>query len=98
MGVSWSGEIISYYTSEGIFWYIVDSINALQGLWIFLIFLAKPRVLKSIKATLGIKPKDDISNATTTTNVSKHSGFASDSRTSVVNANELVELVEKEKK
>ncbi|XP_059092459.1 probable G-protein coupled receptor Mth-like 3 [Tigriopus californicus] len=51
MGLSWTFEIISWILSTSTpcwMWYVPDAINLLQGLWIFLIFGAKPKRLAEI--------------------------------------------------
>lgn len=54
MGITWSSEIISAYVREPeALWLIFDTINALQGLWIFFIFVFKDNVWKAIKKKLG---------------------------------------------
>jgi hypothetical protein len=47
MGLSWCLEIISWAVGgDAIFWYIPDSINLLQGLWIFILCVWMTRLRK----------------------------------------------------
>lgn len=55
MGISWLMELItSFYTEPQYLWCITDSVNVLQGLFVFLIFVFKRNVLTAIKKRLGM--------------------------------------------
>lgn len=50
MGIPWSFEILSkYFQNDWIIWDILDEINALQGVMIFVIFVAKRNVIMSLR-------------------------------------------------
>jgi hypothetical protein len=50
MGIPWSFEILSrIFHNKWIIWYILDEINALQGVMIFAIFVAKRQVITSLR-------------------------------------------------
>uniref|UniRef100_A0A2S2Q9I7 G-protein coupled receptor n=1 Tax=Sipha flava TaxID=143950 RepID=A0A2S2Q9I7_9HEMI len=50
MGIPWSFEILSrIFHNKWIIWYILDEINALQGVMIFAIFVAKRQVIMSLR-------------------------------------------------
>lgn len=50
MGIPWSFEILSkYFHNEWIIWDILDEINALQGVMIFIIFVAKRKVIMNLR-------------------------------------------------
>ncbi|GLG99227.1 Probable G-protein coupled receptor Mth-like 1 [Gryllus bimaculatus] len=50
MGVTWITEIISWAEgSDGVYWYVTDAINLLRGLFIFVLFCCKPKVLKLLR-------------------------------------------------
>lgn len=60
MGMSWILEVISAVDKAldeqrrvRVFWIISDTFNALLGVFIFIIFVCKGRVLKLIKKRLG---------------------------------------------
>lgn len=56
MGTAWVFEVISWnldMTSLCPLWYLLDSFNILQGLWIFLTFAAKRSVVKRLWQKLG---------------------------------------------
>uniref|UniRef100_A0A336MEK8 CSON013820 protein n=1 Tax=Culicoides sonorensis TaxID=179676 RepID=A0A336MEK8_CULSO len=55
MGMSWILEVISALDSKRIIYYITDTFNALLGVFIFIIFVCKGRVLQLIKKRLGIQ-------------------------------------------
>ncbi|GBP62632.1 G-protein coupled receptor Mth2 [Eumeta japonica] len=59
MGAGWVWEVVSTFTSEPYwFWTMVDLINCLQGLFIFIILVLKPKVYYLIKKRLGIAQDD----------------------------------------
>lgn len=50
MGIPWSFEILSrIFQNEWFIWHILDEINALQGVMIFIIFVAKRKVIANLK-------------------------------------------------
>ncbi|XP_054271852.1 probable G-protein coupled receptor Mth-like 1 isoform X1 [Macrosteles quadrilineatus] len=55
MGVTWVFELISWVAggSES-YWYVTDAINALRGVFIFILFCCKEKVLGLVKAKLHI--------------------------------------------
>lgn len=59
MGVNWLAEIVSWLAdSEGTstsLWYVTDIGNALQGVFIFLIFVCKKRVLVLLGNKFNLK-------------------------------------------
>lgn len=60
MGVNWLAEVISFAFGEkfeAYIWYITDFGNALQGVFIFLIFVCKKRVFRLINQQLCSRPK-----------------------------------------
>lgn len=55
MGVNWLAEILSWAfssSSSESLWYVTDIGNSLQGVFIFLIFVCKKRVLKLLNKKL----------------------------------------------
>lgn len=58
MGGNWLAEILSIATnSNGILWNFVDIGNALQGVFIFVIFICQRRVLKLLGKKLCSRSK-----------------------------------------
>jgi len=50
MGIPWSFEILSkIFQNDWIIWDILDEINALQGVMIFVIFVAKRKVITNLR-------------------------------------------------
>lgn len=50
MGVSWLTEIISYAVGGDAYnWFFTDIINILTGVYVFVIFVCKPKVWKLLK-------------------------------------------------
>jgi len=50
MGIPWTFEILSKILQNDWFiWHILDEINALQGVMIFIIFVAKRKVITSLR-------------------------------------------------
>lgn len=45
MGIIWSLEVISFFFDHPI-WYITDAANALHGVFIFVIFVLKKKVIR----------------------------------------------------
>lgn len=54
MGINWSAEILSFAfgSSGSILWFVTDIGNTLQGVFIFIIFVCKKRVLELVKEKL----------------------------------------------
>ena len=51
MGINWTTELISNYTSNGdlrYVWYITDTANCLLGVAVFIIFVCKKRTLQMV--------------------------------------------------
>lgn len=79
MGVNWLAEIISWAmkseeaTDQEFVWYVTDIGNALQGVFIFVIFVCKKRVLilLSKKLNLDCFSFNTSESIKTTTSVSK---------------------------
>ncbi|XP_046623237.1 G-protein coupled receptor Mth2-like [Neodiprion virginianus] len=80
MGICWSTEVISGIWEEPRYiWYVTDMVNALQGILIFVIFVCKKKICRSLKQrynSLRVICKGCIfetrtadSSSTTTTNV-----------------------------
>jgi len=81
MGVNWLAEVISWATdmddSNGI-WYVTDIGNSTQGVFIFLIFICKKRVLRLLNKKLCpqfalFKTSTIVSTRTTTSITSRAS-------------------------
>lgn len=54
MGAGWFSELLStMFSSPAWLWAAVDLINELQGLFIFLILVCKPKVYHLIRKRLG---------------------------------------------
>lgn len=50
MGIPWSFEILSkFFHNDWIIWDILDEVNALQGVMIFIIFVAKRKVIMNLR-------------------------------------------------
>ncbi|VVC43990.1 Methuselah ectodomain, domain 2,GPCR, family 2-like,GPCR, family 2, secretin-like [Cinara cedri] len=50
MGIPWSFEVLSKVLKTNWFiWYVLDEINALQGVMVFVIFVAKRKVITSLR-------------------------------------------------
>ncbi|XP_023955200.2 probable G-protein coupled receptor Mth-like 3 isoform X2 [Bicyclus anynana] len=65
MGAGWVSELLSTIVTEPQWlWNIVDLMNELQGVFIFLILVAKPKVYLLIKKRLGLEKPDARNNAT----------------------------------
>ncbi|CAB0015162.1 unnamed protein product [Nesidiocoris tenuis] len=62
MGISWALENISYWDWNDVthIFYLSDLANALQGLFIFGIFILKKRVLKNKKVYTNIRKEHSI--------------------------------------
>ncbi|CAG0886929.1 unnamed protein product [Cyprideis torosa] len=52
MGITWVAEVISWAWGQNDFWYIVDYINALQGVFMFVIFVCKRKTLRYLSRIL----------------------------------------------
>lgn len=93
MGLTWIADIISMYVADNLFWKIFDVINASQGIFIFFIFLLKPRVFKSLKKNF-IKnyPLESSDTGISNISASKKSGL-SDSKDN----NEMTEITSRRK-
>ncbi|XP_031619298.1 probable G-protein coupled receptor Mth-like 1 [Contarinia nasturtii] len=61
MGITWCGDVLSWAHNVWLpknanqspdvpfyFWYVIDTINALQGVWIFLVVASQPQVFSAI--------------------------------------------------
>lgn len=71
MGISWMGEIVSALTEnyapfkhQKQFFYPMDILNCLQGLFIFILFVVKRRVHQALKKRLGFDEKKKFDRAT----------------------------------
>ncbi|XP_043216131.1 uncharacterized protein LOC122378743 [Amphibalanus amphitrite] len=51
MGITWVAELLSYLIGDSPVWYFFDVINILQGFFIFVAFILRPKVLQYIKKT-----------------------------------------------
>ncbi|XP_037081588.1 uncharacterized protein LOC119102326 [Pollicipes pollicipes] len=51
MGITWVAELLSYLIGDSVVWYFFDVINILQGFFIFVAFILRPKVLQYIKKT-----------------------------------------------
>lgn len=61
MGISWLLELIgTFFPEPRQFWYLWDSVNMLQGIFVFIIFVYKKKVLNAIKERLGVFPVNSI--------------------------------------
>jgi hypothetical protein len=49
MGITWMAEVISWKVGQPEAWYIFDLLNALQGVFIFFIFVCKPKILRHLR-------------------------------------------------
>lgn len=52
-GITFSVDAIAFISPDGIFFYLTDICNSLHGLFIFILFIMKPRVLRLIKNRLA---------------------------------------------
>ncbi|XP_043794159.1 G-protein coupled receptor Mth2-like isoform X2 [Apis laboriosa] len=71
MGISWIGEIVSAlienyapFKYQNQLFYLTDTFNCLQGLWIFILFVVKRRVHQALKKRLGFDEKKKFSRVT----------------------------------
>ncbi|XP_072936445.1 probable G-protein coupled receptor Mth-like 3 [Epargyreus clarus] len=65
MGAGWVSELLSTMVTQPLWlWNIVDLINELQGVLIFLILVVKPKVYYLIKKRLGLAKPDPQKNGT----------------------------------
>lgn len=53
-GITWSVDAVAFISPDGIFFYLTDICNSLQGVFIFILFILKPRVLRLIKNRFAI--------------------------------------------
>lgn len=53
-GFTWSVDGIAFISPDAIFFYLADICNSLHGVFIFILFIMKPRVLRLIKDRLAI--------------------------------------------
>lgn len=61
MGVSWMTEIISYIVGGDAYnWFFTDIINILTGVYVFVIFVCKPKVWKLLKTKFPSLERLDI--------------------------------------
>lgn len=55
MGVLWTCEVLSsFFPNPKWFWDIFDYLNMMQGLFVFIIFALKKRVIESLFIQLGM--------------------------------------------
>ncbi|XP_060856632.1 probable G-protein coupled receptor Mth-like 3 [Metopolophium dirhodum] len=76
MGIPWSFEMISKFFKNQwiILWVILDEINALQGVMIFIIFVAKSKVIMNLQKRLRGSMYHSESTKMTTTSGLSHNG------------------------
>jgi len=81
MGIPWSFEMISKFFKNQwtILWVVLDEINALQGVMIFIIFVAKSKVIMNLRKKLRGSTYHSESTKMTTTSGLSHSGSANKS-------------------
>lgn len=71
MGVTWVADIISWLVGGPVYvWYLTDLINALQGVFIFIVVGCQPQVWSAVKRIWSSKTGRGV---TTTTNGPQHS-------------------------
>lgn len=96
MGLNWLAEILSWafedYKSLEYVWYITDMGNALQGVFIFIIFVCKKRVLKitAEKFCPGSFKNVTSAGANTTASIDSNGSSSSDSEDVLKNPVELI--------
>lgn len=77
MGIPWSFEIMSrIFPNEMFIWHILDEINALQGVMIFVIFVAKRKVITNIRKKISGSFHHSESTKMNTISGSSHCGSA----------------------
>ncbi|XP_073941648.1 probable G-protein coupled receptor Mth-like 3 isoform X2 [Choristoneura fumiferana] len=65
MGAGWMAELLSTLTGEPQWlWQVVDLVNELQGVFIFLILVMKPKLYYLIRKRLGLEKPDAQKNGT----------------------------------
>uniref|UniRef100_A0A7G3AVA5 Putative g-protein coupled receptor mth-like 1 isoform x2 n=1 Tax=Lutzomyia longipalpis TaxID=7200 RepID=A0A7G3AVA5_LUTLO len=71
MGVTWIADVISWAVGgPNYLWYVTDFINALQGVFIFIVVGCQPQVWAAVKRICGTKSNRSVMN---TTNGPQHS-------------------------
>jgi G protein-coupled receptor Mth (Methuselah protein) len=70
MGITWILDIVSWIAGPNYFWYATDIINALQGVFIFIVVACQPQVWAAFKRFWGSKTGNQMTN---TTNAPQHS-------------------------
>uniref|UniRef100_A0A1B0DB06 G-protein coupled receptors family 2 profile 2 domain-containing protein n=2 Tax=Phlebotomus papatasi TaxID=29031 RepID=A0A1B0DB06_PHLPP len=71
MGVTWIADVISWAVGgPNYLWYVTDFINALQGVFIFIVVGCQPQVWAAVKRICGSKSNRSVMN---TTNGPQHS-------------------------
>lgn len=48
-GITWSVDALAFIAPDGVFFYLTDICNSLHGIFIFILFTMKPRVVRLIK-------------------------------------------------
>lgn len=77
MGIPWSFEILSRIIQTDWFvWHILDEINSLQGVMIFIIFVAKRKVITSLRKKFNHTLENSESTKINTISGSSQSGSA----------------------
>lgn len=77
MGVPWVSEMLSkLFINDWLIWYIMDEINALQGVMIFIIFVAKRKVMSKLRKKLTNTMDHSESTKVNTISGSSQSGSA----------------------
>lgn len=75
MGVTWISEMISkFFLSESFVWVILDEVNALQGVLIFMIFVAKSKIIMNLRKKFRGSTYHSESTKMTTVSGSSQSG------------------------
>lgn len=74
MGIPWSFEILSkVFNNDWFIWHVLDEINALQGVMIFMIFVAKRKVLTNLRKKITSSLDNSESTKVNTISMSVHS-------------------------
>lgn len=77
MGIPWTFEILSkILPTDWFIWHILDEINALQGVMIFIIFVAKRKVIMSLRKKINRTLDNSESTKINTISGSSQSGSA----------------------
>ena len=81
MGFTWIFGFVAAFVGEGWLWYVFIVINSLQGVYIFVAFIANQRVWKLLQERFVTRPSHRPSAATsslTTGSFSRHRSAESD--------------------